>query len=127
MNTCLDYTDFPHVLLLAPDLLPDLVLTVDFGGLAAFDQSPGIDGTMQRKLLKVYSALTNITEDVLATTRPTLLSPGMNLRGVVNPVIRKRFRAPELSAFGLFDVSPLKDDHYGYTSHHEYLDRNSEL
>jgi hypothetical protein len=89
-------------------LLPDLFLKVDFGGLPAFHQPPGANGSIQRESLAVYSALTNITEDVLATTRPALLLPGMNLIGVVNPVIRKRFRVPALSVFGLFDVSPLK-------------------
>jgi hypothetical protein len=109
MNTYLDKTGpAPYGLWNDDSPLPDLLLRVDFGGLAAFHRPPGTNGTIQRESLEVYSALTNITEDVLATTRSTLLFPGMNLIGVVNPVIRKRFRAPEFSAFGLFDVSPLK-------------------
>jgi hypothetical protein len=87
---------------------PDLFLQVNFSGLAAFHPPPGTNNAIQRESLEVYSALTNITEDALGTTRPILLFPGMNLIGVVSPVIRKRFRAPALSAFGLFDVSPLK-------------------
>ena len=93
--------------------LPDLLLTVDFGQLAAFHRPPGTNDTLQRESLKVYSALTNITEDVFATTRPTLLFPGMNLVGVVNPVMRRQFRAPGLSVLGLLDVSPLTND--GFT------------
>jgi hypothetical protein len=88
--------------------LPDLRLRVDFNGLAAFHRPPGTTNRTQRDSLKVYPALTNITEDALATTPPTLLFPGMNLIGVVKPVLRQRFRAPGLSAFGLFEVSPLK-------------------
>ncbi|KAJ2914992.1 hypothetical protein MD484_g5426, partial [Candolleomyces efflorescens] len=42
--------------------------------------------------------------DVLATTQPAMLLPSMDLIGVYNMVIRKRFRNPDLSAFGLFDV-----------------------
>jgi hypothetical protein len=109
MNTYLDKTDFfPHGLWNDSSPLPDLFLRVDFGELAAFHRPPGTNGSIQRESLEVYSALTSFTEGVLTTTRPTLLFPGMNLIGVVNPVIRKRFRKPELSALGLSGVSPLK-------------------
>jgi hypothetical protein len=109
LNVHLDKTrPAPKVLWNDHSPLPDLFLRVNFSGLAAFHRPPGTNGTIQRESLEVYSALTNITKDVLATTRPTLLFPGMNLIGVVNPVIRKRFSAPEFSVFGLFDVSPLK-------------------
>jgi hypothetical protein len=98
----------PYLLWDDDNPLPDLLVRVDFSGLAAFHRPPGTNGTIRRESLEVYSALTNITEDALATTRPTLLFPGMNMIGVVNPRIRKRFGAPGLSAFGLFHVSSLK-------------------
>jgi hypothetical protein len=109
MNTYLDETNsILSDLMEGDNPFPDLSLWVDFGRLAAFRQPSGADGSIQRVSLKVYSALTNFTKDVLVTTRPTLLFPGMNLIGVVNPVIRKRFRVPELSVWGVFDVSPSK-------------------
>jgi hypothetical protein len=105
MRTYLDEVDFQYLL---DDALPDLFLRVDFGGLVAFHQLTDAVPGIRRESLAVYSALTQIAEDVLMTTRPAELFPGMNLIGVVNPLIRKRFGAPGLSAFGLFEVSPLK-------------------
>jgi hypothetical protein len=89
-----------------PNTLPDLFLRVNFSGLLPLQDRPQGSGRfIPEESLKVYSAFTNNTKDVLATTRPVLLLPGMNLMVGVDLVIRKRFRNPELSAFGLFDVS----------------------
>jgi hypothetical protein len=57
------------------------------------------------KRIQSLVSFTNNTKDVLATTWPVLLLPGMNLMAGVDLVIRKRFRNPELSAFGLFNIS----------------------
>jgi hypothetical protein len=60
------------------------------------------------KFLKVYLAFTNNMQNVLETTHPILLFPGTHLVGLVNLIIRRRFRAPGVSSFGIFDVSQLR-------------------
>jgi hypothetical protein len=60
---------------------------------------------MNSDSLKVYLALTTNVENVLLTTRPIVLLPGMNLVGVADLRVRQRLKARELSTFGLLDVS----------------------
>jgi hypothetical protein len=91
---------------LASGVFPDLFLTVDFSNLSPpnLPLGHGSGRSIAADAIKVYLAFTNNTQKVISTTRPALLLPGMNLLGVVHPIIRKSFRAPKLSAFGLFDV-----------------------
>ncbi len=51
--------------------------------------------------------LTNETTDVLDSTPPTTLIPGMNVVGTAYLYVRETFVQPKFSAFGLFDVSIL--------------------
>jgi hypothetical protein len=113
------YRKFPFNGTYAEYSFPELLLRVNFSGLTGQrDPPPGSGLAITRESLKVYVGLTNSTRDVLETTRPTLLFPGMNLMGVVDLVIRKRFRAPQLSVFGLFDVSLWNCSYRGDVAQH---------
>jgi hypothetical protein len=82
---------------------PDLKLTVNFTEL--FSPSDSGYRSMEKNSLGVYLALKNITQDVVSLTPVTYLSPGTNLVGIADFIVRQRFKAPRLSTLGLFDVS----------------------
>ncbi|KAJ2931024.1 hypothetical protein H1R20_g6098, partial [Candolleomyces eurysporus] len=93
------------------DTRPNLLLEANFTGLMSPGQLPNTDPNVLFDSLMVYLALTNNTNDVLSTTRPTSLFAGSNLVGVADLMVRQRLKVKELSTFGLFDVSGFTIDY----------------
>ena len=87
------------------DTRPNLFLEANFTGLMSPGQLPNTNSDVISDSMRVYLAMTNDTEDVLLTTRPTYLFPGSNAIGVADLIVRQRLKVRELSTLGLFDVS----------------------
>jgi hypothetical protein len=83
------------------DARPDLLIVVNFTMLRV---PPDTGINIPRNSVQVYVGLTNNTDDVIATTAPSTLPPGVNLIGIVNLMVRQRLRSPRFSTLGIFDV-----------------------
>jgi hypothetical protein len=87
------------------ELRPDILVVVDFTVLNISADSMANRGTNS---VQVMLGLTRDTNKVVRNTIPTTLIPGVNLVGIADVFrIRQTYVKPEVSAFGLFQVSGL--------------------
>lgn len=80
---------------------PDLLITVDFDALGIPSNSTT---NIALNSIQVMVRMTNDTADVLDMTRPTVLTPGVNMVGMVSMEIHQTFKNPGVATLGLFEV-----------------------
>jgi hypothetical protein len=80
------------------DIRPDLLITVNFTMLNISSASI-LDGAVNS--VQVMLGLTNNTANVLQTTSPTMLLPGMNVLGMSRLTIRQKFGKATVAALGV--------------------------
>jgi len=84
---------------------PDILVVVNFTALNISADSMANRGTNS---VQVMLGLTGDIDKVVRNTTPTTLIPGVNLVGIADVFrIRQTYVKPEVSAFGLFNVSGL--------------------
>ena len=84
------------------DIRPDLLVAVNFTMLNIPSNSI-LDGAINS--VQIMLGLTKSTIDVLNSTSPTTLLPGMNVVGMSKLSIRQKFQRPVLAALGIAEVS----------------------
>jgi hypothetical protein len=82
--------------------LPDLLITVNF---TALNRTPGSFNYMRESTIYIFVGLTNITHDIVSSTLPISLIPGLHLYGRVVREIRQKFVKPAASSIGILAVS----------------------
>jgi hypothetical protein len=80
------------------DIRPDLLITVNFTMLNISSASI-LDGAVNS--VQVMLGLSNNTDNVLQTTSPTMLLPGMNVLGMSRLTIRQKFGKATVAALGV--------------------------
>lgn len=84
------------------DSQPDLLVVVNYTTIGVPSNTP-ID--ISRNSVQLMVGLTNNTDYVVGKTSPTTLIPGLNVVGALNIAVRRQFKSPMMSSFGMFDVS----------------------
>jgi hypothetical protein len=84
---------------------PTILASVNFTKLSGFVTDKDSNPLAFSPLVQVMLGLTQETSNVLASTSPVPLIPGMNVVGLSGLYIRQIFSQPAFSAFGLFDVN----------------------
>jgi hypothetical protein len=80
------------------DIRPDLLVTVNFTMLNISSASI-LDGAINS--VQIMLGLTNATVNVLQTTSPTTLLPGMNVLGMTRLTFRQKFGKATVAALGV--------------------------
>jgi len=83
--------------------VPTILASVNFTKLSGFVTHDS-NHLPSPPLVQVMLGFTKKTKNVLTSTSPVPLIPGINVVGLSNVYIRQSFTKPALSAFGLFDV-----------------------
>ncbi|KAF9525733.1 hypothetical protein CPB83DRAFT_517246 [Crepidotus variabilis] len=81
---------------------PDLLVSVNFTLLNISSDSLE---DIPLNSVQIMLGLTANAKDIVRTTVPTTLIPGVNLIGIANLAVRQKFSTPGLSALGVLDVS----------------------
>jgi hypothetical protein len=84
---------------------PTILASVNFTKLSGFVTDKDSNPLAFPPLVQVMLGLTQKTVNVVTSTSPVPLIPGMNVVGLSNLYIRQIFYQPALSALGLFDVN----------------------
>ncbi|TFK69639.1 hypothetical protein BDN72DRAFT_840127 [Pluteus cervinus] len=90
----------PNELRMNPDMLSEVLITVNFTKLGILSNPPI---SILQNSVEVRSSLINDTELAIRSTRPVVLMPGSNLIGIATIQARQKFRIPIISALGVFN------------------------
>jgi hypothetical protein len=99
-----DYVPIPGQAAGYVEQVPTILASVNFTKLSGFVTQRDSNYLLSPPLVQIMLGFTKKTKNILSSTSPVPLIPGMNVVGLSNVYIRQRFTKPALSAFGLFDV-----------------------